>query len=362
MHSTFEYLLDLVHERSFPDAAQRALPARDTVRALRDAIEAALREPALLVDCVARDLEISAHDRPRVGLVPFHVDERTGIRFATTVWAPRTGVAAHQHAGWTISAVMHNQLEVRTYDRLAACDEGRLVEKNVHAAPAGKAGYIYEPGVHAPWNPTTSWAVSLHVVGPHDSGAAPDGRQFLAPGAPRAVEPGPFDRCQAHWQRQRVLRAQAMALVDSPDPRVPELLERVVALGNTRTRELALSILASIAPARAAAQHALHQRRSLRGTTRLEVALGPPIEREVQLHAGRASLVAWVRGKPITLLRAAADSHEALARLASDEPLRVEELPGLSPGDQIRLAEALDEWGLLRATAEPDPRTHGVAA
>jgi hypothetical protein len=352
MPSAFTTLLQTIDALRFPAAAAPGLPPREDVRALKTAVEVAVRDPAFVVECVARDVEaVSAPARARLGTVPCFIDRAHGIRFAVGLWTAGQRAAPHEHAGWTISAVLHNALEILTYDRVAACDDGRLIQRNAHPAHAGMVGFIYEPGLHAPWNPTDAPTLSLHLIGPHDGAVAPDGRRFTQPAGLRPRAPDPLDRCLAHRQQQRHLRGQGAALAGIRDPGVGQLLGRMVALGNTATRDLLLALLARIDPARAAALAADHAARRVDRDSVLAVPPGPAILRRVIVDGGRARLVvAGPRDQQLVLLDVAAHAQAALERLTSDEPLVVRDLPGgLSPAAQIALCEALDEWGLLRA-------------
>jgi hypothetical protein len=350
MKSPFTEILHALDAPRVPEAADRTLPSRETIRALKTTIEAALREPALLVEVIARDVEaVSAPARRTSGLVPFFTEPRTGARFALALWAPRQCAEPHEHTGWVVSAVVRNELEILTYDRHAACHDGRLVQRNTHAARAGMAGFIYEPAVHAPRNPTDVPTLSLHVVGPHDNEQPLDGRSYDLSARTQVGRKHPFGRCLAHRQTQRYLRAQSAAVRDARDARVGPLLERMIELGNSRTRQVILDDLATVDPARARAQVRRHAARRLTARTVLEVPPGLTIQRTVIIADGRARLVASAARTQVVLLELDAAAHAALDRLTSDEPLVVGDLPGgLAMAERIATLEALDEWGLLR--------------
>lgn len=352
IHAAWDAFAARFHALDFPRAGSAALPPRDSVRAIRIALETALTSDAFLCDLVALELANVARGVLRRSFVPFAVDRELGIRFATACWAPFRASEAHEHAGWTVTAVAHNALEVATYDRSIACDERRLVQRNLHPAPRGRAGYIYEPCVHAPRNPSAAWSYSVHVIGPHDGAPAADGRSFIGENAPRRLaDDDAFTRCLVHRQRQVWLRVLASVLGENRDARVPELLGRMVALGNTRTRTHILAGIAARDPARAAALAALHRERALGPATRLH-APGEPIRMTVQIRNGSAELIAQTSLGPQVILQVDAWARRTLQFLIGRRDLVVRELPGdIDDADRVALLEALDDWGVFVAAS-----------
>lgn len=158
-----------VFDRSdFPAANAREHPDRTSVLAAREAVTAAVTDDEFLIDCMAHELGVLERRVPRQGLVSFHTMAATGVRFAFGYWAPGQSAGAHEHTAWTITAVCRNQLSVRTFDREESVRTQTLVPKNVFDAPAGRVGFIYEPCIHDPCNPTNTWSLSLHVISPRD--------------------------------------------------------------------------------------------------------------------------------------------------------------------------------------------------
>ena len=128
----------------------------------------AVLDDEFLLDCMSRELELIERKVPRRESVPFFTTPDTGITFAFRYWAPGSNAGAHEHTAWTITAVCRNKLSVRTFDSESSYRNQALVPKNVFDAPAGRTGFIYEPCIHDPRNPTGRWSMSLHVTSPRD--------------------------------------------------------------------------------------------------------------------------------------------------------------------------------------------------
>jgi hypothetical protein len=152
----------------FPSAGVREHPELGAVVGAREAVTTAVRDDEFLIDCLARELDVLERQVPRRGLVPFYTLPQLGIGFAFGYWPPGRNAGAHEHTAWTITSVCRNQLEVRTFDRDESYRRRALVPKNLFDAPAGAVGFIYEPCIHDPRNPTDRWSLSLHVISPRD--------------------------------------------------------------------------------------------------------------------------------------------------------------------------------------------------
>jgi hypothetical protein len=152
----------------FPTAEAREHPEREAVVSARGAVTRAVRDDEFLTDCMARELDMLERPLPRGGLIPFFTLPASGIRLAFGYWPPGRIAGAHEHTAWTITAVCRNQLVVQTFDREKSYRHQELVPKNTFDAPAGRVGFIYEPCIHAPRNPTNGWSLSLHVTSPRD--------------------------------------------------------------------------------------------------------------------------------------------------------------------------------------------------
>ncbi|HEY2514972.1 MAG TPA: hypothetical protein VGI39_29105 [Polyangiaceae bacterium] len=359
---TLASLREDFHALDFPLAASSARPAHASVRALREKLEAALAGDAFLLDCIELELQVIDRDEARIGLVPFHVMGGLGVRMSLGYWGPGQATGAHEHNDWTVTAVCHNALEVFTYDLDAAREGGHLVQKNRHAAPAGKAGHIYDPCVHNPWNPTRAWSMSIHLVGPHD-GEVVDGKEpFHARGSQRArftdrFADHPFARCARARQRQASLRVLSSVLARSRDLRAPRLLEEVFHRGDLRTRREAHAALEALDAARALRLAPALDASRIESGSRL-VMPEPALERAVRAKDGLAELYLDVPGGEQLALRVGDRAREALETLARETSLVVGDLPGdLDDEERVELVEALvGEWALFEV-ASPSAST-----
>jgi hypothetical protein len=172
-------LCDAIAALSLPGADAREHPDRDSVIAARSAVADAVLDDEFLLDCMSRELELIERNVPRRESVPFFTTPNTGITFAFRYWAPGSNAGAHEHTAWTITAVCRNKLSVSTFDRESSYRNQALVSKKVFDAPAGRTGYIYEPCIHDPRNPTDRWSISLHVTSPRDGEQDPSSDMCL---------------------------------------------------------------------------------------------------------------------------------------------------------------------------------------
>ena len=152
----------------FPAANAREHPDREAVLTAREAVTAVVRDDEFLIDCLAHELDVMERRVSRRGLDPFYTLPELGIQFAFGYWPPGSSAGAHEHTAWTITAVCRNQLEVRTFDRDESYRRRALVPKNLFDAAAGAVGFVYDPCIHDPRNPTDGWSLSLHVSSPRD--------------------------------------------------------------------------------------------------------------------------------------------------------------------------------------------------
>ncbi|MGE2814883.1 hypothetical protein ACQI5H_07020 [Mycobacterium heidelbergense] len=235
-------LCELFDRHAFPDANVREHPDKDAVLAARAAVTTAVRDDHFLVDCLAHELTRLEQRRGlRPGLVPFFTVPGFGIRFAFGYWPPGRNAGAHEHTAWTITGVCHNELIVETYDREESYRRQTLVPKNRFDAPAGQVGFIYEPCIHDPRNPTDRWSLSLHVSSPRDGEQLADQEQCLPildnfPARRRTGPDDPYDEVIAARRRQLKIRAIAEYLAQVEAVPVADLLERCVRQSSLSTR------------------------------------------------------------------------------------------------------------------------------
>ena len=363
---SFATLSDLLATSDFPHVGSSERPERESVRAVQDTVQRGLAGGDLFLDCIA--LQLDAWERGQAfgaGLVPFARHPEAGVRFAFGFWPPGAGIDPHEHTDWTVTAVCHNALEVRTFEYDVAHAEDRLVQRSLFPAPRGRAGHIYEPCIHAPRNPTRNWSISLHVTSPRD-GARPRGasedwtddwatrRRATEPraeGEPRSA----LVRC---WQRRTQSdwhRALVGALSEIPGPRAVALLERVFLAGNVGTKQLVCRGLEGLDSVRAAALDE-QWRRDLAMATNGIARTEPDLALEVRLSGAFAELVAPTRSGALTLLVVGESGEHALDLIARERRLLLAELPADLGGiDLVDLARALEDSGAFQVTHGAHP-------
>lgn len=328
---------------AFPTAEGAEPPERDAVQSARVAVAEAVDDDEFLLDCLARELERVAQGVPRWGLSPFHTLDSLGVRFALGYWRPMSRAGAHEHTAWTITAVCRNELRVQTYDRDASYREGRLVEKNLFDAPAGRAGFIYEPSLHNPGNPTGRWSLSLHLSSPHDGRPAGDYDVACLPSLidrrtrRRPAPDDPYRRVLETRQRDVVVGQIAGHVLSMRDHGADVLLGRCAELGPSRLGRL----VARRGPASPGPGKGGHGSVLVRTDDRLDLTC-----RDVDggVTLGSETSHGWVEE-----LTMAAPARAALRACARERTLRVAELPGpLDAGERRAIAEALEETGLYR--------------
>ncbi|MCU6498249.1 hypothetical protein LPN04_10640 [Rugamonas sp. A1-17] len=325
----------------FPTPGEAELPARDTVQAARSIVERAVADDDFLLDCMALELALIASNSPRNGLVPFLTLADSGIRMAFGFWPPHGGPGVHEHTAWTITGVCRNELEVRTYDRAASYSTGALVDKNLFTASAGKVGYIYEPGIHAPRNPTRDWSMSIHVISPRDGLPLADHEDAPPELRPAAAPPvHAYARVMAARRKQRWLRQLAQIAASTGSPLAPARLAACFDLGSTATRAYVEDLGGVVA-------HDSSSRYLLR-----RVAHGLVLRQ--QSTPDGSALAVETPGGLVREIETGDIARAALRYAAERELIDVAALPGaLDEEERFALGMALEESGLferVRAT------------
>ncbi|MCV7102164.1 hypothetical protein [Mycobacterium palustre] len=339
-------LCELFDRQAFPDANAREHPDKDAVLAARAAVTAAVRDDHFLVDCLAYELTRLEQRRGlRPGLVPFFTVPGFGIRFAFGYWPPGRNAGAHEHTAWTITGVCHNELIVETYDRDESYRRQTLVPKNRFDAPAGQVGFIYEPCIHDPRNPTDRWSLSLHVSSPRDGEQLADQERCLPIldnfAARRRTGPDePYDEVIAARRRQLKIRAIAQYLAQVEAVPVVDLLERCVRQSSLSTRRfihgLGRTDVTNAGPPTARTPTRAHEKLVLdyRETGDF-VALGVVTPR------------GWVEEFAVSRI-----AREAIDFCVRTPRFEVRDLPGsLTDEERWAIAEVLEESALFTADA-----------
>jgi hypothetical protein len=335
---------DLFSSLGFPSVSDSDHPSRRAVQDVKSQLGPRLTDDQFLLDCVGRELDLIERTVSiRRGLVPFHTIEELGIRFALGHWAPGSGPGPHEHTAWTITAVCNNELNVTTYDYVASYDQGKLVAKNHFQATAGKAGFIYEAGIHAPRNNSLEWSLSLHITSPRD-GERPPGFSEPLPallgmsGSPRARADHPYSFVQAARQRLRYVDHLAR-FVASLNPRLGlQLLSKCSALGSSETR---LWIARAVGNSGNGNPTSWRLERTHQSLSLSSSRNGDMIGVMVNTEAGR-----------IEELAVGALASEAVAFVVEELSFDVRSIPGnLSEHERATFAFALEETGLFRRVA-----------
>ena len=286
---------------------------------------------------MSRELDLIDTKVSRRDFVPFFTFPDSGATLGFRYWPPGSSAGAHEHTAWTITAVCRNKLAVKTYDRERSYREQRLVPKNLFDAPAGRTGFIYEPCIHDPSNPTGRWSLSLHVTSPRDGERDPDDDMCLPAlertrPARRLVYGDARDWVNAAKVRHNISCQLAAFLAAMPGSTADRLLARCVNVGPAATRRFAGGRLPSAAVARV--QTFTHTHQDLKLSCRDHddyVALG------IEVREG------WVEQ-----LRMARVARQALAFCASAASFAVDEIPGpITAGERWEIVDSLEAAGLV---------------
>jgi hypothetical protein len=338
-------LSEALERLPLPRGDEPAHPERSAVLAMRALVSEAVADDEFLTDCLAYELRLVESGQPRVGLVPFFVLPKSGVRLAFGHWAPGASPGPHEHTAWTVTAVCRNSLEVITFDRDESYRRRELVPKRRFAASAGRVGLVYHPCIHAPRNASREWTLSLHVTSPLDGRPCDDGAAPVRGLAtPPRVDPRELDHPYAHVvfarQRQVYVRhlVRVLATVDPARTlRAPRLLGRCFALASSAMRR---TIHAIVPQPRA--------REVLTGPWLL-ARIHPELVLETRAQGDVVALDVEVPGGRREELVIDAMAREALAVVAREPVFDVYTLPGpFAPEERSALGEALERTGLFR--------------
>lgn len=326
----------------FPTSDVREHPERESVRTVREAVTAAVLDDEFLVDCISHELGSLERRTPRRGLTPFYTLSPFGIRFSFGYWPPGKNAGAHEHTAWTITAVCRNHLEVQTFDRDESFRRRTLVPKNRFDASAGRVGFIYEPCIHDPRNPTDRWSLSLHVSSPRDGEKVDQDHCLPVLDEARVLRDVDYDQPDAwvgleryqHVLVDKIARVAAGTSVAAAE----DVLARCRDLGAAPTRRFIDGL-----------GRADGQRPGVGGTLTIvheQLLLG---SRDVDggVALGVETVDGWAEVLRMTRL-----GREAMAFCVSRGTFAVDEIPGrLTSRERWAIAEALEESGTFRLEA-----------
>lgn len=312
------------------DASARA--SEDQVRAFRRHVGGCIADRRFLVQAIEKEIEVRDGEP---GLGVFDEIPELGIKFGFCWWAPGQVAGAHEHSDWTVTAVVHNRLEVATFDLDATVRTRKIVPKSRFMAHPGEVGHIYEHAIHSPGNPTKDWTLSFHVTTINDR---PMLEQRHGPikglGLNRGARIDPDDTLRLvlqAYQRECVRRVQ-IDVLRSCGELGAQGIENLSSRGDTATRWHAASARLGSDP------FDLH--------TEL-IRKWEDVELQVVGMKDQTELRAVSRQQSRTLVRTDSSGRTALAFIARAATLVPCEVPGIDAADRLRLSRALVDWGFF---------------
>ena len=338
-----EGLCATIEALDLPAAGVAEHPDREVVLAARAAATEAVADDEFLIDCVGHELDLLVSHSPRRSLVPFYTLPGSGVGLAFGYHPPGGRPGAHEHTAWTITAVWRNALEMATFDRAESYKRQALVPKNIFQAEAGRVGFVYDPCIHEPRNPTSQWTLSLHIISPRDGERPEDDIGPPPPGlgmrrrVNRSDERHPYIAVMAARQQDVYARELLRAVADVPGDRADRLRERCLAMTTSPTRRQWAGEGSGVDdPERSAPTWTLTR-------THADLELG------CQPTADGTALYAVTPAGAVEELVVNDVAQAAIAMTVRETGFAVHDLPGnLSAEERRSLADALEESGLFR--------------
>ena len=226
---------------------------RSLVLAIRQLVSSSLKDQQFRLDCVDHVLTTleSVGRGPRFPTV--HHDEDLCYCVRIFHWPPGLSSPPHMHQHWTVTGVLHNRLEFRTY-RKTEDRAAEFLSDRHYDARAGEVGYICTPCLHDVANLSRMHSMSLHVFNlPQEARRSAD----LLNNAQEFPAQDSAGSDLNHGASEEALTACAQMLAIHRDPRVPALMERIFDLGGLKARlecVKAMTLFDPIAAARKACE------------------------------------------------------------------------------------------------------------
>ena len=116
----------------------------------------ALKDDSFVLACLEAAL---TGPRPVRGLI--HRDPDDLFTVNLFYWSPGLDTPPHEHRNWTVTGVVMNSIEVRTF----TARDGRLVEERTFRSRPRQVGSVRPPCIHRVRNFSRRNSITLHVFG-----------------------------------------------------------------------------------------------------------------------------------------------------------------------------------------------------
>lgn len=201
----------------------------DVVRGVRGAVTDGIADEGFVLECVERLVAHAEHHASHGVYLPLHTEAAYCWCVKVFLWPPAFANTPHQHNTWSVSGILHNQLEVALYRREG--DGGAPREWHRFVARRGQTGYLTPPCIHALGNPdATTPSVTLHVF---QQSSTPQQRLHDTQWLDEQYDPQHVD---AAVQVASELQAALLLLQSYPAALALPLLQRICAVGNTKVQ------------------------------------------------------------------------------------------------------------------------------
>ena len=138
------------------------------LRLLRDVLKSSLSQEQFQLSCIQSILEKMHDDSASCNLhdmtqLFYHDKLHYSVRLI--FWPAFYGNQPHKHKTWSVTGVLHRDLEVNIYDK--ADTDTTLKCNRVIQTRAGETGYLLPGCIHSLHNPTNEVAISIHIFNHH---------------------------------------------------------------------------------------------------------------------------------------------------------------------------------------------------